>query len=173
MADNKKKKRPTPPKLNPYWIISLVILVLVIANYKSASIFGSTKTITLSEFETYLRDGDIEKVTVVNKRNARVFLRENDSVLSKHNKEIKASTTIGGIQQSKKADYNLEIGDLQNFENEFREFKEEYKFATTIAYITEEDPSVYFLTYLPFIILIGIWMFIMRRMGGGSGGVDL
>ena len=169
MADNKKKKRPTPPKLSPYWIISLVILVLVIANYKSASIFGSTKTITLSEFESYLRDGDIEKVTVVNKRNARVFLRENDSVLSKHSKEIKESSPIG-IQQSKKADYNLEIGDLQNFENGFRKSKEKYKFATTIAYITEEDPSVYFLTYLPFIILIGIWIFIMRRMGGGSGG---
>src|SRR5690606_15759363 len=69
------------------------------------------------------------------------------------------------------ADYQFEFGDLQNFENSFQQIKQENNLKTKMEWHT--DSNVWgdiLLGILPFVIIIAIWIFIMRRMSAGAGG---
>ncbi len=68
-------------------------------------------------------------------------------------------------------DYQFEFGDLQNFENSFQTIKAENALATTMVWHT--DSNVWgdiLMGFFPFVIIIAIWIFIMRRMSSGAGG---
>ena len=67
--------------------------------------------------------------------------------------------------------YNFEFGDLQIFQNELNEVIKENNLDLTPVYITEDNFfGDLLIGLLPFILLIGVWIFIMRRMSGGAGG---
>ena len=67
--------------------------------------------------------------------------------------------------------YEFEFGDLQNFENNFQIIKRENNLDTQIIWNTESNLwGEVIVGLLPFIVIIGIWIFIMRRMSGGAGG---
>jgi cell division protease FtsH len=61
---------------------------------------------------------------------------------------------------------------MENFEKKIDEIKTEYDIDTEIDYSTENTVfSDILITLLPFALIIGIWIFIMRRMSaGGAGG---
>ena len=68
------------------------------------------------------------------------------------------------------AQYVLDFGDLQNFENTIKTIKSENNLATVIDYDKENNYLLELLiSILPFVLIIGVWIFLMRRMSGGSG----
>ena len=68
-------------------------------------------------------------------------------------------------------DYQFEIGDLQNFENSINEIKRQENLTTTVEFDSESNVLGDLLfSLLPFALIIGVWIFIMRRMSGGTGG---
>ncbi|MFT7073221.1 MAG: cell division protease FtsH, partial [Patiriisocius sp.] len=128
----------------------------------------ATKT-TQAEFETYLRDGDVEKVEIVNKKLAKVYLTAEASTQEKHLK-TKSKGLLGGPSAGD-PNYQFEFGDLQNFENNFQQIKQENSLNTQIVWNTESNVwGEVLMGLLPFIVIIGIWIFIMKRMSGGAGG---
>ncbi|HZH70806.1 MAG TPA: ATP-dependent zinc metalloprotease FtsH [Flavobacteriaceae bacterium] len=176
MTNNKNQKDPNnnqnpmdkKPKFSAYWVYAIIILVFV-----GIQIFGSggwsepAKT-TPTEFQDYLSDGDVEKVVIVNKNKAKVYLTQEAK-----NKEVHVRNS--GSQTFASSDaptYVFEFGDLQNFENEIKKTKEQYNLTTSVVYDTESNLfGEILLTLLPFVIIIAIWIFIMRRMSaGGAGG---
>ncbi|NNK26777.1 MAG: ATP-dependent zinc metalloprotease FtsH, partial [Flavobacteriaceae bacterium] len=67
--------------------------------------------------------------------------------------------------------YQFEFGDLQNFENDLKRTIEENDLSTEIDYETQSNVwGEFLLTLLPFALIIGVWIFIMRRMSSGAGG---
>jgi cell division protease FtsH len=64
------------------------------------------------------------------------------------------------------------LGDLQNFEKKIDEIKtENSEISTILDYKIEENLwGDFLLTLLPFVLIIGVWIFIMRRMSSGGGG---
>jgi cell division protease FtsH len=70
------------------------------------------------------------------------------------------------------AAYQFEFGDLQNFENSIEKIKSESSLDTQIVWNTESNMwGEVLIGLLPFVVIIGIWIFIMRRMSsGGAGG---
>ena len=67
--------------------------------------------------------------------------------------------------------YVLDYGDLQIFQNEITEIKKENNLDTIVEFDTESNViGEIFLTLLPFALIIGIWIYLMRRMSGGAGG---
>jgi cell division protease FtsH len=68
--------------------------------------------------------------------------------------------------------YVINYGDLQNFENEVKKTISENQLTTGLDYETESNVlGDLLLSILPFVLIIGVWIFIMRRMsGGGAGG---
>lgn len=163
--DNKNKD--LKPKFNPIWIYAAIILAFFAINYFSSGGWSEPAKATPAEFQTFLREGDVEKVVIVNKNKARVFLTQEAKAKEIHLKNKKDQI----VATSNVPDYQFEFGDLQNFENEIRRVKEENNLDTSIVYDTESNVwGDILLTLLPFAIIIAIWIFIMRRMSSGAGG---
>ena len=122
----------------------------------------------MADFKGYLRNGDVEKIEVVNKKIAKVYLTQ-----EARKKEVHASKTSESFLKPGANDptYQFEFGDLQNFENSINQIKEENNLDTKIVWDTDSNMlGELFLTLLPFIVIIAIWIFIMRRMSSGAGG---
>ena len=67
--------------------------------------------------------------------------------------------------------YVLDFGDLQNFENSINQLKTEYALSTVLDYDKENNYLLELLiSILPFVLIIGVWIFLMRRMSGSGGG---
>ena len=126
------------------------------------------RILNLYEFKEYLRNGDISKVEIVNKGLAKVYLTREAEAKEVH-KKSRESSIIPVAPGA--ADYKFEFGDLQNFENELNEAIQANSLETQVSYKTEGNffQDVIF-PFLPILLIVGIWIFIMRRMSAGSGG---
>ena len=168
MASNNKKSELKKPKFNSYWIYGAIILVFIVLNVFGGGSWSQPKKTTQGEFETLLRDGDVEKVEIVNRKIAKVFLTPEAKDKEKHTKNKKGSNFLS---DGKEASYQFEFGDLQNFENSLDKIKSQDNLQTTVVYETDNNVmSEILISLLPFVIIIGIWIFIMKRMSGGAGG---
>ena len=165
--EQNKNKEPKKPKFSAYWIYAAIILVFLGINFFSGSGFNEPAKTNPAEFLTFLKQGDVKKVVIVNRNQAKVYLTEEAK-----EKEIHKPATQDEIFPSGDApNYTFEFGDLQNLEDDIREVKAENNLDTPVVF--ESHHNVWgdiLLTLLPFILIIGIWIFIMRRMSGGAGG---
>jgi cell division protease FtsH len=156
------------PKLNPYWIYGIIITIFL--GMQIFSGFGSQNpsTITPSKFIEYLGEGDVSKIEIVNKREAKVYLTPEAMEKTVH-KATKPNNILPTVTAS--PNYTFEFGDLQNFEKEITETISQHNLNTEVIYKTEENLWGNFLiSILPFVLIIGVWIFIMRRMSSGAGG---
>lgn len=162
-----QKTTSKKPKFNAWWIYAVVIALLIGVQFMSSGLSSTRKT-TTSELQTYLRDGDIEKIIIIsNTRQAKVFLTKEALSKEIHKDVAEKSFNISGATP----EYILDFGDLQNFENEIKNIKSEYQLDTTVDYETESNVfGDLLLSLLPFILIIGIWIYLMKRMSGGAGG---
>lgn len=171
MAEEKKNnKKPDlkKPKFNAYWIYAAIILVILGIQFFGGNSWSQPNKVTVGEFKTYLKEGDVDKILIVNKKTAKVFLTQDAK-----QKEIHAKKRPKGLLKPSASDpdYQFEFGDLQNFENTFYDLKESNNLNTALDYKTETNllgeflPSIIF-----FVVIIAIWIFIMRRMSSGAGG---
>ena len=157
------------PKLNPYWIYGIIIAVFLSIQIFSGGFGGTTGTQTTpAQFLDYLSKGEVAKVEIVNKREARVYLTKEAKEQSQHTK-TKPNTILPSVTPV--PNYKFEFGDLQNFEKEVNEIIRTNNLDTELVYETEQNVwGDFLLTLLPFILIIGVWIFIMRRMSSGGGG---
>jgi cell division protease FtsH len=168
MAKNSKKPDLKKPKFNSYWIYAAIIVVFIGLNLFGGGSWSQLNKTTQGEFETFLRDGDVEKVEIVNRKIAKVYLNSEAKTKEIHRNKNKGS---GFLSNGKEASYQFEFGDLQNFENSLNLIKSNNDLATTVVYKTDNNVmSEILISLLPFVVIIGIWIFIMRRMSGGNGG---
>jgi len=166
---NDKKVNNKKPKFSPYWVYGLIIVVFLAINMFSGSMGSSTGSLTTpAQFFRYLEDGDVENVQIVNRHEAKIYLTAEAAAKEIHKKSVQPQLfPISG----KSPNYQFEFGDLQNFENQLSVAVSENELATTISYETEQNVwGDFLLTLLPFVLIIGVWIFIMRRMSSGSGG---
>jgi cell division protease FtsH len=164
------KNSNNKPKLNPMWIYgSIIALFLALQLFSSGLGSQSAEKTTVAQFIEFLKDGDVNKVEVVNKRIARVYLNSDAQNKDIHKKATPRSvfpTTTQG------PNYTFEIGSLENFEKQVTDTITEFNLDTRLQFETESNVwGDLFLSLLPFILIIGVWIFIMRRMSaGGAGG---
>lgn len=166
------KKEKTPPKkpaISSYWLYASIILFFI-----GMSIFGgsdsmsSDQKINISNFENYLLDSEVSKVVVVNKKTAQVTLTETALTETKHSKANK--TDLFGRKNSSGPHYQFEVGNLELFQKKL-EAAEEKGVSFTYEFVTVESRWLdVLLGFLPLILIIAVWLFIMRRMSGGGGG---
>ncbi len=169
MANQKKKTDNKRPKFNSYWIIAVIILGFIAITIFDSGV-GSNKQISTSDFFSFLREKEVAKVNIVNNRLAKVFLTPEAKMLEEHKRKRSTSfldTASGGVT----ADYQFEIGDLAYFQKEFDEIKKTNNLDSTIYFVSDSNfLGDIIITLLPIALLIGVWIFVMKRMSGGSGG---
>ena len=163
-----KDKKPKNTKFNAYWIYGIAIVLFLAFNVFSGGLGDSSGiSTTPSQFFKYLRNGDVKKVEIVNKREALVYLTTkaaNKDVHKKTKKEQLFQVGSGGPS------YQFEFGDVQLFQKQLEDTIQEEQLDTVLDFKTETNAWGDILSSLiPFILIIGVWIFIMRRMSGGGG----
>ena len=162
-------KKVNKPKFNPYWIYGIVITILL-----GMSMFGgdnnwqSISKTNISDFERFLNQEDVAEVLVINQKTARVTLTQNALEKSVHN-VVKKENLIGQ-QNIQGPHYEFEVGNLELFQRKLEQ-AEDNGINFKYDFISVENRWMdVILGFLPIIIIIGIWIFLMRRMSGGAGG---
>ncbi|MBR9853406.1 MAG: ATP-dependent zinc metalloprotease FtsH [Algicola sp.] len=167
--ENNPNNAPKKPRFSSWWIYGVVIALIIGFQFFGGSSFSSTEKTTTSELQEFLRNGDISKIVIItNTRQAKVFLTEEalNKDVHKGVAEKPLLPSAGLVPQ-----YVLDYGDLQIFQNEITEIKKENNLDTIVEFDTESNViGEIFLTLLPFALIIGIWIYLMRRMSGGAGG---
>ena len=164
-----KKNNKKNPKVNPYWLYGGVIFLFILFQTFSGGLASNeVNKISQKKFFEYVSMGDVEKIDIVNKREVKVYLTDEASSQEIHKGTVNPYFSLSG----RSANYKFELGDLQNFENDLKKKEDENNSAIDINYVTEQNIwGDLLLSMLPFVIIIGIWIFIMRKMSaGGSGG---
>jgi cell division protease FtsH len=167
--ENNPNNAPKKPRFSSWWIYGVVIALIIGFQFFGGSTFTNTEKTTTSELQEFLRNGDIDKIVIItNTRQAKVFLTEEGLKKDVHKgvAEKPLFPSTGLVPQ-----YVLDYGDLQIFQNEITEIKKENNLDTIIEFDTESNVlGELLLSLLPFALIIGIWIYLMRRMSGGAGG---
>ncbi len=167
---NQSNKNKTPLnnkpkfKFNVFWIylaISAVILMVMVNQGDSKD----DRILTYNRFEDLLDKGKIKEVVIENKHLANIFITD-EARKEPENKPAEKGFFANPVAP----DYVLEIGDLQNFEKKL-ENAQKQGIDVTYRYKTNTDYFVGFLVnVLPWILILGFWFYLMKRMSGGAAG---
>ena len=163
-----KKNNPKQANFNQYWIFGTIAIIFLLLNiFSSSGNIGSVST-TPSKFFEIAANGDIEKIDIINKREVLVYLSRDARIKDEH--KSSNSNSIFSVA-SRNPNYKFEFGDLQNFENNLSKINENLNPKIEISYVTKQNIwGDILISMLPFIVIIAIWIFIMRRMSGGATG---
>lgn len=159
-----RPNKPNMPKFNLNWLfffIAMLLLGLFIANPGNSL----NKEVSYDEFQNYIRNGYIEKVIGYDDNTVEAYIKQNSVsfVFDRDSNRVGRNPMIITEAPSRDA--------LSHFlENE----AESGQFDGSIQYDKKKDYFGALLwNLLPIALIIGFWIFIMRRMnsgGGGSGG---
>ncbi len=164
-----KDTNPNPKKfrLSPWWIYGGLILFFLILNWAAGgSKFEEASKIETSDFNKLLDKNQVEKVVIYNKTEAEIFLNKT-GLADPSNKEV---TKDIFKQPNAGPHYIIEdVGDTKSFQEKLEKAQTEGKLKA-FNYMPKSNWGEIFITLLPILIIVGIWLFIMRRMSGGSAG---
>ncbi len=167
MSEQNKNNKPNAPKFkfNMYWLYGAIFIAFIGISFLNESTL-STKNISKNEFEKILESNDINRILIINRSIAQVFIKQ-ESLSKEPYKKASNST----FHRKGSPLFEYKFGDLQNFQKDLVAAKLEDGLDFDEKY---EDRTSFFdsiIGFLPFILLIVIWIFFMRRMsGGGSSG---
>ena len=164
-APKTETKNKTPKPLNfIYALILVFILSLFFFNSKDSS-----KEISWLQFEqTILSQHDVEKIVVVNKETAEIFLKE-DRLDDEKYKDV----SQGKRDFNTKPQYVIQIGSIDSFENKLEKAQDDFTPEEKVEITYEERTSwMNMLPWLlPVLLILVFYMFLFRRMrSGGMGG---
>ena len=162
-----KENLPKKPKFNTYWVYGLAIVGLLAVSLLGDSSSQKLKKTNISEFERFLNNGDVMEVVVYNKNLAKVSLTE--KALEKSIHLGTKTKNIFGQENTKGPHYQFEVGNLELFQRKLEKAESNgitfrYDFTTI-----ENRWMEIFLSFLPILLIVGVWIFLMRRMSGGGG----
>ncbi|MFZ5554178.1 MAG: ATP-dependent zinc metalloprotease FtsH [Bacteroidota bacterium] len=190
MSENKANKpqpqpqrKPTPgnnrPGFNFYWIYALIGIILI-----SLNLFSWNNSTFDTNFEQFINEmaykGHVERVDVINNKVARITIKKDSLSKGMHSEKFKDKTPAG-------PHYTFNIGPAEVFAKKLDEVLDsckklernflkahpdsKAKFSFEKEFGEEENWGREIFTYiLPLIIIVAIWIFIMRRIGGGPAG---
>ncbi|MCM0666586.1 MULTISPECIES: ATP-dependent zinc metalloprotease FtsH [Flavobacterium] len=164
-----KDNNPNPNKfkISPWLIYTAILLVFLFISFATGgSSLSEPAQLTSSKFNTLLEKGQIEKVIVYNKAEAEVYLNA-AALKDPANKKVAEDIFK---QPNKGPHYTLEIGNDQIFQTKLEKAVNEGKLKD-FNFLQKNNWSDILISLLPIIIIVGVWIFIMRKMsGGGAGG---
>ena len=158
---NKNDKKPNKLGNNSYWLYAILIFAIIAFNVVVYA-NRNNKTTTTEEFFAMARNNEIKDVKVINEKLVQVFLNQKG-------KEAHPDVTDGAMSQFT-PDFTFEIGDIRNFSERISELNKD-EVIVDPTYETKQNYLLPILSWLiPLFLIIGLWVFFMRRMGGGGGG---
>ncbi len=160
----KKGPQMNMPRFNMNWIYGIVIITLIVLYMTQGRESSSVTTQTsYSEFKTMVMKGYASEIVVNNYSNTlQVYIKP------EHIRDVFHK----GVEQTGKApSVSVAIGSTDQVEAFVNEAREAGKFSGKYSYDNSKE-SEFFNSLIMNILFFGgiimVWMFIMRRMGGGT-----
>ncbi len=151
MADNRNKV----PKGNNniYWIYVVVLAFFILGTFLIGNNTGAS-AIDFQQFEDLVEKGQVDRVVVVNGKEVNVFLNPDGVSQAKT-----AGKTISDAGPHYKFLYDTDgLGQILNDLGVNRTFEQQTQWGDVIQFL------------IPIAILVALWFFFMRRVGGGAAG---
>ena len=161
-----EKNKKDGPRFNLSWIYFILIagLVYLVFARDKATIGGTPRELTYSDFQECVDSGYVQSVEVDRKDLELTF-----EVNTQGERHI-----FGTVSKNKEEQRMLEveIGSLEQLEQYLEQKRSEGVFTGKLKY--KEGGSMFLNVLwqiLPFVFIIFLWIFIMNRMSGGAGGM--
>ena len=159
-------QNPKKIKINPWLIYGAVALIFLFISFiTGGSSFEEPLKTSSSKFNEYLEKGQVEKVIVYNKTEADVFLTA--AALKEANHKAVAKDLLN--RPNKGPHYTFDIGNDEIFQNKLEAAVKAGQLKE-YSFLPKSNWSELLQMILPFVLILGLWIFIMRRMNGGAGG---
>lgn len=161
-------KRP----FNFYWIYGIIGAILIGINLLN---FSNLPKTNWGDFVNMMKQDDIAKIVVVkNDEKVEIYIKK-DRLGSGMHEKLKENN-FSNLGKSG-PHYQLDIGSVDQFNDDLKELQSSKPVESRIkpSYDNSRDwGGEIFSWLLPIIIMVGIWVFIMRRMtGGGAAGSQI
>lgn len=172
-ADKKGGGKEPKRKFNFYWVYGFIFLMLIGFQFFSSGTAPSDN-VTFKKLTTWIEKNDVEKLKIINQMDILVYITEDALTNDEEFKDVPKNSFTDEI--SKGPHYSFEMP-AEIFETRLKEFYEEHPEILQeygpIEREYKEQPNVWgdiFAWIIPLILFVAIWVFLMRRMGGGAGG---
>lgn len=154
------------PRPSMLWIYGL-IGAFIIGWY----VFGDVNDTPLPSDWTTVREmvekGDVEKIQVVNRDQAQVFLKKEAAEQYRRDTVDKRFKRLPetGVQLT------FTIGSVDSFREDLKNAEQQSGQTVPVVYENKaNDWTNVLINLLPWVLIIGVWIFIMRSMSRGAGG---
>ncbi|MBP3528256.1 MAG: ATP-dependent zinc metalloprotease FtsH [Alistipes sp.] len=155
------------PKNTLFWVWGIILAIIL-----GFSIFGQRDIpveTNWNRIEAMIANGDVSKIEVVNKEVAEVYLKK--SAIENYRQSEYKTLPREGVQ------FRFTIGSVDSFRADFDAVTRAHDQEVTLTYRNSREGWNTVLSLLPWVIIFGVWFFMMRGLsrggaaGGGSGGV--
>ena len=156
-----KSGKPKMFRFNLYWMYGLIFIMLV-ALYMTND-YSGTKELGWTEFQKLAQENVFDKMTVYNKKNLVEATVKNGKT-----EQVFGNMDVSKIGVSPKV--YVKIPSADKFSDFYDKAVADSHIDTQVRFEEGDDAIWNFLvSFGPIILLIGVWMFLMRRMSGGTG----
>jgi AFG3 family protein len=160
------------PKFNFMWV--WIIIALGLLGLQMSRMITPARKTEWSQFTKWAHQGEIQRLVVINNQEAYVYI-VNDSLGFGEHKDIKKKGEQKVFGDPNPPHYVMNIGKPEVLEPKMTKLNEalakEKKSVINIEYEERVDWMASIFPYLiTFLLFLGLWMFIVRRMGGAGGG---
>ena len=157
---NNKTPKKKIVTFNLYWIYAVIFFVLIALYVSNDTV--NQKELNWTEFQTLAADDAFEQMTVFNRRNV-VEATVRDS-------KIKQVFGPNANKTEKTSRVLVTIPSADKFSDFFDKAVADNKITTKVRFEEGDDTIWSFIvSFGPMLLLVGVWIFLMRRMSGGSG----
>ena len=162
MSENLNNNKPkiNVPRPSLSWLYVIIALVFGFL-YFSSEDGSASKEITYTEFKEMVSKGDASKIIAYDDNTVDMFIKPENivDVFGKDANKVGRSPSV-----------NVKIGSMEALDKFLDEEQDSGNFTGSISYEKQTNYfGMIFWNIAPFLLLIGIWMFAMRRMSGGGG----
>lgn len=157
------------PKFSSYWIYAIIALFLLALNVFTMS-EGSRDPISYSRLEAMIADDAVDSIVVItNMDQAHIYIKK--SKLGEERYKDAAQSSFSRDRYH----YRIETGGTLEFTQELNLIYEALDIPRDRRIPMDRDKRQDYLGnilswLLPIIVIVAIWIFIMRRVGGGGAG---
>ena len=162
MSENLNNNKPkiNVPRPSLSWLYVIIALVFGFL-YFSSEDGSASKEITYTEFKEMVSKGYASKIIAYDDNTVDMFIKPENivDVFGKDANKVGRSPSV-----------NVKIGSMEALDKFLDEEQDSGNFTGSISYEKQTNYfGMFFWNIAPFLLLIGIWMFAMRRMSGGGG----
>lgn len=164
MSEEQKQPKMNMPRFNMNWLYVVIIAILAFLFMTEGGSQSSIKTTTsYSQFKTMVLKGYANRIIVNNDEKTLKMYVKTEHVRDVFKQSVKQTGTDPFVE--------VEYGSVDNLETFINEARNQKKFTGDYSYENKNSNTMtnILINVLPFVVLVAIWIFLMRRMGGGGG----